>query len=108
MLAMLAAVAAAEGASDGWELVLLHHTDCGITRLARHTELLSAYFDVSDAELSAKVVCEPAAAVAADLVALAANPLLPSALLVSGLVYDVASGSVSVVDGPRPLRNDAE
>jgi carbonic anhydrase len=108
MLAMLAAVAAAEGASDGWELVLLHHTDCGITRLARHTELLSAYFDVSDAELSAKAVCEPAAAVAADLAALAANPLLPSALLVSGLVYDVASGSVSVVDGPRPLRNDAE
>jgi hypothetical protein len=37
-----------------------------------------------------------------------ANPLLPSTLLVSGLVYDVATGTVSIIDGPRPLRNDAE
>jgi carbonic anhydrase len=29
-LAMLAAVAASEGASGGWELVVLQHTDCGI------------------------------------------------------------------------------
>src|SRR5207245_5366483 len=31
MLAMLAAVAASEGASGDWELVLLQHTDCGIS-----------------------------------------------------------------------------
>jgi hypothetical protein len=63
MLAMLAAVAAAEGASGGWELVLLHHTDCGITRLAQYTDLLSAYFDVPGSEVSAKAVCDPAGSV---------------------------------------------
>ena len=108
MLAMLAAVAAAENASGGWELVLLHHTDCGITRLAQFPDLLSAYFDIPDAELPAKEVCAPAAAVVADLATLAGNPLLPSTLVVSGLVYDVATGTVSIIDGPRPLRNDAE
>jgi carbonic anhydrase len=108
MLAMLAAIAAAENASGGWELVLLHHTDCGITRLAQHNDVLCAYFDVPDAELAGKAVGDPAAAVATDLATLAANPLLPSSLLVSGLVYDVATGSVSTVDGPRPLRADSQ
>ena len=107
-LAMLAAIAAAENASGGWELVLLHHTDCGITRLAQSRDVLCAYFDVHDAELAAKAVGDPAAAVAADLATLAANPLLPSSLLVSGLVYDVATGRVLTVDGPRPLRADSE
>ena len=108
MLAMLAAVAAVEGASGGWELVLLHHTDCGITRLAQYPDLLGTYFGVPAAELPAKEVCAPTAAVAADLATLAANPLLPSELLVSGLVYDVATGTVSIIDGPRPLRDDAK
>ena len=73
MLAMLAAVAAAEDASGGWELVLLHHTDCGITRLAQHNDVLCAYFDVPDAELAGKAVGDPAAAVATDLATLATS-----------------------------------
>src|ERR1700738_3288230 len=37
-MAALGAIARAEGASPGpgWNLVVLHHTDCGITRLGEH------------------------------------------------------------------------
>jgi carbonic anhydrase len=105
-LAMLAAVAAREGASGGWELVVLQHTDCGITRLTDYADVLADYFGVAEAELPAKAVTDPRQAVAADLAALKANPLLPAALVVSGLVYDVASGRLETVVEPAPLRDE--
>ena len=30
----------------GWEFVVLHHTDCGITRLQGQPEMLSEFFEV--------------------------------------------------------------
>lgn len=105
-LAMLAAVAAREEASGGWELVVLQHTDCGITRLVDYTDVLAEYFGVAEVELPAKEVTDPRRAVAADVAALKANPLLPAALVVSGLVYDVATGCVETVVEPGPLRDE--
>jgi carbonic anhydrase len=105
-LAMLAAVAAREGASGGWELVVLQHTDCGITRLSDYTEVLAEYFGVAEAELPAKSVSDPRQAVAADVAELKGNPLLPAALVVSGLVYDVATGRLETVVEPGPLRDE--
>ncbi len=104
-LAMLAAVAAREGAAGGWELVVLQHTDCGITRLADYTDVLADYFGVAEAELPAKAVTCPRQAVAADVAELKANPLLPATLIVSGL-YDVATGRLETVVEPGSLREE--
>lgn len=107
MLVMLAGVAAVEGAAGNWELILLHHTDCGIVRLAAFPDLIAGYFEIPVEALAAKQVTDPFSAVMADIATLAENPLLPSALVVSGLVYDVGNGRVTTVAAPAPLRDAA-
>jgi carbonic anhydrase len=77
-------------------LVILHHTDCGITRLADYPEQLAAFFEIPAGELAGRAVADPYAAVRVD-VAIARHALPPSRL-VSGLVYDVATGLVEIVD----------
>ena len=105
-MAALRMIAQAEGATPGpgWNLIVLHHTDCGITRLGEHPGLLANVFGVDPGDLAAKAVSDPAAAVAVDVAAIRANPFLPGAFLVSGLVYDVATGLVDVVVPPALLR----
>jgi len=59
--------------------------------------MLAHYFQIQEAELNTKAVSDPRAAVAADVASLRAIPALPSEWLISGLVYDVATGLVEVV-----------
>jgi carbonic anhydrase len=92
------------GGGGEFHLIVLQHTDCGITRLAGDPAMLAQYFRVSEAELKTKVVSDPRAAVAVDVAFLRTIPGLPRAWLVSGLVYDVATGRVEVVVPPAPLR----
>ena len=98
---------AGEAPGDGGEfhIVVLQHTDCGITRLAGDPAMLTHYFQIPEAELKGKAVLDPRAAVAADVAALKAVPALPGAWLISGLVYDVATGLVEVVVPPASIRN---
>jgi carbonic anhydrase len=105
-LAMLRKVTQAAGGDigAGWELVVLHHTDCGITRLGGAPDLLGAFFGVAEDELPAKAIDDPRAAVAVDVAALRAAPGLDDAIVVSGLVYDVATGRVETVVAAAPLR----
>ena len=105
-MAALRMIAEAEGAGPGpgWNLIVLHHTDCGITRLDEHADLLANVLGVGPGGLAAKAVGDPVAAVAADVAAIRANPFLPATFVVSGLVYDVATGLVDVVVPPAPLR----
>jgi len=77
-------------------LVILHHTDCGITRLADYPEELAAFFEIPADELDSKAVADPYAAVRID--AAIARHMLPPGRLVSGLVYDVATGLIEIVD----------
>jgi carbonic anhydrase len=49
-------------------------------------------------------ISDPHASVAVDVAALKANPLLPGAFLVTGLVYDVTTGRVETVVAPALLR----
>jgi carbonic anhydrase len=51
--------------------------------------LLAKYFGVAPADLDALAIADPHKAVAIDVAALKANPLLPGEFLVTGLVYDV-------------------
>ena len=79
-------------------LVVLHHTDCGIKRLADHPEMLAEFFEIPVSDLDAKAVSDPYAAVRIDVDIVARS--LPAALLVSGLVYDTDTGLVEVVVPP--------
>jgi carbonic anhydrase len=80
-------------APSGAHLAVLHHTDCGIRRLASYPELLAAFFEIPVADLGSKAVEDPYASVRIDVDL--ARQRLP--LLVSGLVYDVDTGLVEVV-----------
>ena len=92
------------GGGGEFHIIVLQHTDCGITRLAGDPDKLAHYFQIKEAELKTKAVLDPRAAVAVDVAALRAIPALPSAWLVSGLVYDVATGLIEVVVPPAAVR----
>ncbi len=94
---------------DGFELVLMQHTDCGIARLTapEYRDGLAAFLGCTVEELDDKAVADPHAAVRLDIAALAANPLIPDSLSVTGVVYDVDSGSVELIERRAPLRPTA-
>jgi carbonic anhydrase len=94
------------GGGGEFHMIVLQHTDCGITRLAGDPTMLAHYFQVEEGELKSKAVTDPRAAVAADVAVLRAIPALPADWLVSGLVYDVATGLVEVVVAPASIRVD--
>ena len=106
-MGMLGRIAQAEGGlpSSEFHLIVLQHTQCGIRHLEGNPEMLASYFGIGQEELSGKAVDSPHAAVAVDVATLKAIPTLPGSWLVSGLVYDVATGLVEVVVPPAPLRH---
>ena len=85
------------GGGGEFHIIVLQHTDCGITRLAGDAAMLTRYFQIQEGELKTKAVTDPRAAVAVDVAMLRAIPVLPGEWLVSGLVYDVATGLVKIV-----------
>ena len=85
-----------QGQPPRGHLVILHHTDCGITRLTDYPEQLAAFFEIPAEELESKAVADPYAAVRVD--ATIARHTLPPRRLVSGLVYDVNTGLIEIVD----------
>src|SRR5215470_11877342 len=85
-----------QGQPPRGHLVILHHTDCGITRLTDYPEQLAAFFEIPADELESKAVDDPYAAVRIDVAI--ARQTLPPGRLVSGLVYDVSTGLIEIVD----------
>ncbi len=96
------------GGGGEFHIIVLQHTDCGITRLAGDPAMLTRYFQVQETELKQKTVSDPRAAVTGDVAALRAVPALPGSWLVSGLVYDVATGLVDVVVPPAAIRTGTD
>ena len=92
------------GGGGEFHIIVLQHTDCGITRLVNDPVLLTRYFQIRDEELKTKAISDPRAAVAMDVASLRAVPALPDKWLISGLVYDVATGLVEIVVPPAPIR----
>jgi carbonic anhydrase len=86
-----------------WNLVILHHTDCGMTDLVSYLDLLADYFEIPEDELAAKSVADPNGSVRVD-VEMILDRIHGSDFLVSGLVFDVATGRLDVVVPPTPLR----
>jgi len=92
------------GGGGEFHLIVLHHTDCGMTRLAGDSAKLAHYFQIPEADVKTKAVTDPRAAVALDVASLRAIPALPDAWLISGLVYDVATGLVEIAVPASPIR----
>src|SRR5277367_5080047 len=108
-LAMLRIVSKANGGDEngrGTNLIFLHHTDCGINCLAHSSELLAKHFGVAPTDLDALAITDPYKSVAVDVAMLKANPMLPGAFLVTGLVYDVATGRTEMVVPTALLRTE--
>ena len=95
---------AVAGGGGEFHLIVLHHTDCGITRLVGDPAKLAHFFQIPEGEVAAKAVADPYASVAADVAFLRAIPTLPGKWIVSGLVYVVATGLIEVVVPPAPIR----
>ncbi len=107
-MGMLQTIAQVAGVNPGssFNIIVLHHTDCGITRLESKADMLAGYFGIGKAELEAKAVTNPHEAVAVDVAALKSNPILPSEWVVCGLVYDVTTGLIDTVVAPDSLRGE--
>jgi carbonic anhydrase len=92
------------GGGGEFHIIILQHTDCGITRLVSNPAMLGHYFQIEEGALDAKSVADPRKAIAVDVAALRAVPALPANWLISGLVYDVVTGLVNVVVPPARIR----
>lgn len=82
----------------GYHLMIVHHTDCGVTRMNRpgDVELLAHVFEVAPEAVPARAFFDPHAAVAID-VEEAVALVRPAGMTVSGHVYDVETGVLHTV-----------
>jgi carbonic anhydrase len=87
------------------ELVVIHHTDCGMARLAGQPvqHQLAERLGLTDDEVAAMAITDPAQTVRADIERLRAERGMSDEIVTSGLVYDVGTGKIDVVVGPAPL-----
>ena len=88
------------------ELVVMHHTDCGMSRLAKPAlqEQVAKRLGLSVDEVAAMAITDPAMSVQADIERLRKTPGTPDQLVVSGFVYDAKNGTINQVLPPAPLR----
>ena len=106
-IALLGAIAQHEGVDPGaagLEIIILQHTDCGITRLHDQPDALAYSFGVEPSELADRAIDDPRAAILVDLAVLRANPFLPAGVILTGLLYDIHTGHVERVADPSPVR----
>ncbi len=88
------------------ELVVIHHTDCGMARLANPTiqQQVAQRLRLTVDEVAAMAITDPTTTVRNDIERLRNTPGTPDQLVVSGLVYDVADGTITETVPPAPLR----
>ncbi|MGO1120914.1 carbonic anhydrase [Rhodovibrionaceae bacterium A322] len=92
------------GEPAAFDLVVMHHTQCGAERFADpgFREALKSQVGVDVAPLAIE---DHEACLREDLDRLAAAEEIPGSLTVSALMYDVKAGSVREVVPPRRLRS---
>ncbi|HUN05019.1 MAG TPA: carbonic anhydrase [Aggregatilineales bacterium] len=96
LLQMIGQVMGASPNSE-FNLILLHHTDCGITRLESNPDLLAGYFGIDPSELPTKAVSDPYTSIVVDLAVLKASIPLPPSWQVTGMVYNIQTGHLQVI-----------
>jgi carbonic anhydrase len=103
-LAFLAEQLFGDQVADGlFEVAVIHHTQCGTGFLAdpsfRHQA--AGATGLSETALEAAAVADPRTTVRADVERLLSSPLLAPKVSVSGHVYDIATGRVTLVADAR-------
>ncbi len=97
--------AAGQEMGTGWNLVIIQHTKCGIIGCYKHAPaLLAKHLGVAESELSSMAVTDPRKAVAMDVAKYRTEMDIPAGFMISGIVYDVATGLIEVVVPPSVLR----
>lgn len=96
-LLVLSTIAAVDDLGSGFEIVVVHHTDCGLRRLAspEHAPLIASYVGVSAEEVTDLALADPLTAVRRDVDRL--RSVVSPGTTVTGLVYDLESGGVNRV-----------
>ncbi len=81
------------------EVVVVHHTDCGLARLVdpEAQRVLAERMGVEPSQIAAMAVPDPYQSVLTDLDRLRSAPGVPDSLVVAGFVYDVTTGLLSEV-----------
>jgi carbonic anhydrase len=94
-LLVLAEVAAVDELGSGFGIVVIHHTDCGLSRLTApdHARLIADYVGVTAEELPGLALADPYTAVRHDVDKLRAVVTAPDTTI-TGLVYDLETGTV--------------
>ncbi len=89
------------------ELIIMHHTDCGMSRFANPApqQQLAERLGLSVDEVAAMAITDPVKTVQSDIERLRSTPGMPDQLVASGLVYDVTTGTINQVVPPAPLRS---
>ena len=82
------------------ELVIIHHTDCGMSRLTnpQAQRALADRLAVDPTHIADLAISDPYESVRSDMRKLREHPGVPETLHISGFVYDVATGLVHTVD----------
>jgi carbonic anhydrase len=94
-LLVLTTIAAIEELGSGFHIVVVHHTDCGLSRLSapEHAPLMAGYVGVTAEEVAGLALADPLTAVRHDVNRL--RSVVPSPdTTITGLVYDLESGTV--------------
>jgi len=84
------------------EVVVVHHTDCGMARLAdpQTQRALAERLAVEPSQVAALAVPDPYESVQADVERVRNAPGASESLVVAGFVYDVKTGLLVEVDSP--------
>ena len=109
-LAVLGLLAAAlpGGNATAPELVILHHTDCGMSRFSDPAarQALAHRLGIEQGQVAETMaITDPARSVRDDIARLSRTPGPPDTLVVSGLVYDTVNGTVEEIVAPTALRD---
>ena len=104
-IAILRGLAVVAGGT-GFEVAIVHHTDCGASRFANAQvrQRMGEVAGTGEAAIKRLAIADPQISVAEDLDRLRAAPTLPDELVVAGYVYDVTDGHVREVIAPASLR----
>ncbi len=95
-LLVLATVAAVEDIDTDFSIVVMHHTDCGLSRFTgpEHVQLLATFAGVEPEEVAALAVDDPIRAVQYDVARLDSLGVLSDKTVLTGLVFDMETGQV--------------
>ncbi len=94
-----AMAAVVSGTSPSVEVMIVHHTDCGTTRLVDPgvRELLGGATATDPDRLADIAIASPTESVQTDVALVRDDPRLPDGLVVTGHVYDVTTGVLTPV-----------